>query len=145
MSQRHVQAIGINLRLSTDLKADTLGGGLGVVDSLGTSLDVRADTVVVACSESAQVTETVEGDGVLGGTVAEGSSVTSDLALSNVVRGLGTEEETVTTENGVSSESGALKGKSFASIRRDGRLRALFKMPTLKRSRKARVWRPGCL
>ena len=109
MSQRHVQAIGINLRLSTDLKADTLGGGLGVVDSLGTSLDVRADTVVVACSESAQVTETVEGDGVLGGTVAEGSSVTSNLALSNVVRGLGTEEETVTTENGVSSESGALR------------------------------------
>ena len=65
--------------------------------------------MVVARGESAEVAETVEGDGVLGGTVAEGSSVTSDLALSNVVRGLGTEEETVTTENGVSSESGALK------------------------------------
>ena len=109
MSQRHVQALGMNLRLSTDLKADTLGGGLGVVDSLGTSLDVRADTVVVACSESAQVTETVKGDGVLGGTVAEGSSVTSNLALSNVVRCLTTEEEAVTADDSVSSEGRALQ------------------------------------
>ena len=135
----------IDVRLRANFKRNTILRLRGVVSRTTTSLDVAADTVVVACSESAQVTETVKGDGVLGGAVAEGSSVTSDLALSNVVRSLGTEEETVTTENGVSSESGALKGKSFASIRRDGRLRALFKIPTLKRSRKARVWRPGCL
>lgn len=62
-----------------------MGGGLGIIDSLSTSFDVRADTVVVACGESAQVTETVKGNGVLGCAVPEGSSVTSDLALGNIV------------------------------------------------------------
>ena len=98
----------MDLRLSADLEVDALGCSLGVVGGFGTSLDVRADTVVVACSESAQVTETVEGDGVLGGTVAEGSSVTSDLALSNVVRGLGTKQEAVTANDSVGGERRAL-------------------------------------
>ena len=100
----------VEVHLRTDLERDVaLGRRTGVVDSLRARLDVRGDTVVVARGEGGEVAEAVEGDGVLGGTVAEGSSVTSDLALSNVVRGLGTEEKTVTTENGVSSESGALK------------------------------------
>ena len=83
-------------------------GGLGVVDGLGAGLDVRGDAVVVASGEGGQITETVEGDGVLWGGVADGTGVAGDLALGDVVRGLSTDEETVTAENGVSGESGAL-------------------------------------
>ena len=100
----------VEVDLGADLERDVARGRrAGVVHGLGAGLDVGADAVVVARGVRGEVGEPVEGDGVLGGTVAEGSSVTSDLALSNVVRGLGTEEETVTTENSVSSESGALK------------------------------------
>lgn len=65
--------------------------------------------MVVACSKSAEVTETMEGNGVLGSTVAEGSSVTGNLSVSNIVRSFSTEEETVTTENGISGEGRALQ------------------------------------
>ena len=98
--------------------------------------------MVVARGEGGEVAEAVEGDGVLGGTVAEGSSVTSDLALSNVVRSLGTEEETVTADDSVSGEGGALIPPGFVSMKSRYSVEMCF---TLKTSRKARVWRPGCL
>lgn len=64
--------------------------------------------MVVAGSEGGQVPETVEGNGVLWGRVADSTSVTGDLALGDVVRSLSTDEETVTAEDGVSGESGTL-------------------------------------
>lgn len=100
---------GRDLRLGTDLEADTSRGvGLGVVDGLRTRLDVGGDAVVVAGGEGAQVPESMDGDGVLWGGVTDGAGVAGDLALGDVVGSLGTDQETVTAENGVSGEGRAL-------------------------------------
>ena len=117
MSQRHVQAIKINLRLSTDLKADTLSGGLGVVDGLRAGLDVRGDAVVVRRGEGREVSEAVEGDGVLGRAEADGGGVLGDLALGHVVRGLSTDEEAITADDGVRGEGRALIGWGASSCK----------------------------
>ena len=87
---------------------DTLGGSLGVVGSLGTGLDVGRDTVVVRSGEDVQVVECLEGDGVLGCAETGGGGVAGDLALSDVVGGFSTEKETITANDGVSSQSWAL-------------------------------------
>ena len=64
--------------------------------------------MVVARGESAAVAETVEGDGVLGCAETGGGGVAGDLALSDVVSGFSTEKETVTANDGVSSQGWAL-------------------------------------
>jgi hypothetical protein len=83
--------------------------GLGVIHSLGASLDVTADTVVVAGGEGLQVVKAVNGHSVFRRVVTKSSSVTSDVALSDVVSSLSTNKESITAQNGVGSESGALQ------------------------------------
>ena len=82
--------------------------GLGVIHSLGASLDVTAHTVVIAGSESLQVVKTVNGDSVFRRVVTKSSSITSNVALSDVVISLSANKEPITAQNGVSNESGAL-------------------------------------
>jgi hypothetical protein len=95
--------------------------------------------VVVGRREGLEVVETVHGNGVLRGIVPDSGSVAGDISTSNVVRGLSADEETVATQNGVCSESGALKTMLAGApeTKEGGR--------TLKTSRAARVWRPDCL
>lgn len=99
----------VKVSLGADLERDTAGGRLGVVDGLGAGLDVLRDLVVVRGREGREVAETVEGDGVLGGREADGTSVAGDGTRSDVVRGLGTNKETVVADNGVGGEGGALR------------------------------------
>lgn len=101
----------VKVSLGADLEGDGTGGGLGVVDSLGTSLDVLGDLVVVRGGEGGELAEGVEGHGVLWGRVAESSGVAGDGTGLDIVRCLTTDEETVVADNGVSGEGGAL-GKS---------------------------------
>jgi hypothetical protein len=82
---------------------------LGIVNSLSTSLDVSINAVVVAGGEGVQVVEAVKGDSIFGSIVAEGSSIAGDVAFSDIVGSLGTNEETVATKDGVSSEGRALR------------------------------------
>jgi hypothetical protein len=65
--------------------------------------------VVVASGEGIQVAETVKRDRVFGGIVANSGGVATDLALSDIVGSLGTDEEAITAENSVSSDSWALQ------------------------------------
>jgi hypothetical protein len=95
-------------RLSTNLKSNTTLGGLGVVDGLGSSLDVTADTVVVAGGERVEVVQAVNSDRVLGRIVTDSSSVLGELALGDVVGSLGTNKESITANNAVSSNSRSL-------------------------------------
>lgn len=64
--------------------------------------------MVVAGSVGREVAKTVDGDSVLGSAEAQSSGISGDLARGHVVGGLSTEEETITANNGVSSEGGAL-------------------------------------
>ena len=120
--------------LGTDLKGDTVEGRLGVVDGLGTGLNVLGDLVVVAGAESGEVSETVKGDGVLGGREADSTGVSGDGTGSNIVRSLRTDKETVTAENSVGGEGGALEevdsgtsveGRLLVDGSKDGRLARL--------------------
>lgn len=64
--------------------------------------------MVIARGEGVEVVETVDGDGVLRGIEAERSRVAGDFTLGHVVSSLGTEKETITTEDGVCGERGTL-------------------------------------
>lgn len=65
--------------------------------------------MVVAGGEDAQVVKTVEGNGVFRCVVANGGGEPGELALGDVVGGLSTDKEAVTTEDTVSGECGALR------------------------------------
>jgi hypothetical protein len=75
--------------------------------------------VVVAGSESGQVSETVEGDGVLGRRESNGTGVSRDSARVDIVGRLGTDKETVTAENGVGGEAGSLSSQRLSPTRRE--------------------------
>ena len=96
-------------RLNANLKVDTGSGRLGVIDSLGTGLDVWAYTVVVAGSECGPITQTMDGDGVVRSAEADSTRVTGEATLCDVVGSLGTEKESVTTEDSVGGECRSLK------------------------------------
>ena len=76
---------------------------------LGTGLDVLGDLVVVGSREDREVGETVEGDGVGRGGVAEAEGVAGDGAGRDRVGRLGTEEEAVAADDGVGGEGRALE------------------------------------
>jgi len=99
----------VQIGLGTDLEVNTGGGSLGLVDGLGTSFDIGAHTVVVTSSESRSITQAVDSDGVVGSTKADSTGVTGEAALSDVVRRLSTNEESVTTKDGVGSECWSLE------------------------------------
>lgn len=99
----------VEVRLGADLDRDTTGGGLGVVDGTGTSLNVLRDLVVVRGRVDGEVLERADGNGVLGGRVADGGGVAVKLASLDVVRRLTTDKEAIVADNGVSGEGGALE------------------------------------
>ena len=99
----------VKVGLGTDLEVDVRVGALGVVSGTGTSLSVGVDTVVVVGRVGGEVAKTVEGDGVVRSVEASAEVVSAQLAFLDIVASLGTGEETVTAENGVSSEGGALE------------------------------------
>lgn len=96
------------VRLGTNLKVDTGGGSLGIVDSLGTGLDVGAHTVVVASGKSRSITQAMDGDGVIRSAEANSTGVTGEATIGDVVSSLGTNEESVATEDGVGSKCWSL-------------------------------------
>lgn len=98
-------------RLSTHFKRNATVSCLGVVDSLGTSLHIGVDAVVVAGGEGVKVVETVNGDSVFGGVVSNGGGVSGDVALGHVVSALSTNKESVAAKDGISSEGGSLQRK----------------------------------
>ena len=91
---------GVESVLAGDLKANGVAG-LGVPGSLGTSLNLSVDAVVVASGEDAQVVASGDGSGVLGNAVANGSGVLGDGSLLDVVATLSTDKEALVTEDGV--------------------------------------------
>jgi hypothetical protein len=64
--------------------------------------------VVVRGGEGGEVAESVQGDGVLWGRETDGSGVSGNVARGDIVRSLGSDEETVTAEDSVGGEGGAL-------------------------------------
>lgn len=81
---------------------------LGVIDGLCTGLDVGIDAVEVGRGESIEVAQPVERDSILRRTIGECGRVAGHCALVEVVLRLGTEEEPISTEDGVGGERRAL-------------------------------------
>ena len=123
------------LRLRANLKANARRSSLGVIDSLGAGLDVRADAMVVTRRERVKVTETVDGDSVVGCREASSEGIARDFALGHVIGRLTTDEKPITAENSVCSESGTLN----ENMRKDvlATLKIWMEL-TLKTSRAAR-------
>ena len=94
--------------LGADFQRDPVEGRLGVVDCLCTSLDILRDLVVVAGTEGGEVPETVQGDGVFGSGESDGTGISGDRTRSDIVGGLGTDEEAISTDDSVRGERGTL-------------------------------------
>lgn len=99
----------VDLVLASDLDTDGVVA-LGVVASLGTSLNVGVDLLVVRSSNDAQVLGTSDGCGVGGRSVASGGGVASDGGLVDVVTGLSTDEETLVADNSVKDGADVTRG-----------------------------------
>lgn len=99
----------VEVGLGSDLEVHASDGRLGVVDGLGTGLDLRGDAVVVRRREDGEVAEGVDGGSVLRSGVANGTSVAGDGTSLDVVGRLSSNEEAVTGGNSVSSERGSLE------------------------------------
>lgn len=90
----------INAVLGGNLKTD-VGAGLGVPDSLGTSLNLGVNLVVVGGGEDAQVVGGNDGGGVKWLLVTDTEGVASDGGLLDIVTGLSSDEETIMSNDGV--------------------------------------------
>ena len=87
----------------------TVLAGLGVPGSLGTSLDLAVDLMVVRSSEDAQVVRSSDGSAVLGGNETDSGGVGSQSTLVDIVTGRGTSEETLVANNGIDVSGGTLE------------------------------------
>ncbi len=99
---------GVQAVLAGDLETDGVAGG-GVPGSLGTSLDLSVDAVVVGGGEEGQVVAGSDGSRVLGNRVTDGSGVLGDGSLVDVVATLSTDQEALVAEDGVEVGSGAVQ------------------------------------
>ena len=109
MDRTHLsEGRGVKTVLAGNLQADGVAGG-GVPGSLGTSLNLSVDAVVVAGGEEGQVVAGSDGSRVLGNAVTDGSGVLGDGSLVDVVATLSTDEEALVAEDGVEVGSGALQ------------------------------------
>lgn len=97
---------GVETVLAGNLETDGVTG-LGVPGSLGTSLNLSVDAVVVAGGENAQVVASGDGGSVLGNAVADGSGVLGNGSLLDVVATLSTDNKTLVAEDSVEVGSGA--------------------------------------
>lgn len=95
-------------RLGADFKGNATSRRLGVIDSLGTSFNVTAHTVVVGGRVGRQIAQSVQSNGVLRSGEPESSSIASDLARRHIVGSLSTEKEAITSNNGIGREGRSL-------------------------------------
>lgn len=65
--------------------------------------------MIITCSESRSITQAVDGNGIVGSAKADSTGVTGEATLCDVVRCIGTNEESIAAEDGVCSESWSLK------------------------------------
>ena len=111
------KGITVEVELGTNLKSD---GGLGtlltsgvslsrVPDGLSTSLEIGIDAVVVRGREDLEGVVGVKSNRVLGGGVTGSGTETGDGSTGNIVSDITSEQETLTTDNDITSEGGALE------------------------------------
>jgi len=105
----------VELVLGTDFQGNSVGA-LGIPNSLTTSLDVRADTVVVRGGEHGQGVSGVNSNSILGSRVAERSVVTGNLAVQNIISNFTTSKETFVANYSVDIEVGLENIKRSNSV-----------------------------
>lgn len=100
----------VELVLRGDLQTNTASiSTLCVPCSLGTSLNLHIDFVVVTRREDVQIVCRSDGRGVLRDGVSDGSGVAGDAPAGNIVADLSTGEEAVVTKDNISVKGWALE------------------------------------
>lgn len=132
-------------RLGANLELDAIRGPGSIIYGLTTGLNVTRDTVIVARGVLLELVCREEGNSVFGCAESSRRGVVGQGAGGDVVRGLGTKDETVIAHDSVGGDLGALdigeKNVSFCIIdwKRNKTAR------TLRRSTLARLCKPGNL
>ncbi|KAI6749186.1 hypothetical protein HG531_008133 [Fusarium graminearum] len=141
MSQSHISPFelnstnlgerdGVDAVLAGDLKTDSVAG-LGVPGSLGTSLNLGVDLVVVRSSEDAEVVRSGNGSAVLGSSVANSGAVSSQSSLVSIVASGSTSQETLVADNGIDVGDGALEEIEESTAVETGLLEVEVELGTL--------------
>jgi hypothetical protein len=121
---------GVQAVLAGDLQADRVAS-LGIPGSLGTSLDLSVDAVVVAGSEDRQVVAGSDSSRVLGKAVANGRRVLGDGGLLNIIATLGTDQETLMAQDNVQVGSRSLQEVEESTSVQVGLLEVQVELSTL--------------
>lgn len=121
---------GVDAVLAGDLKTDSVAG-LGVPGSLGTSLNLGVDLVVVRSSEDAEVVRSGNGSAVLGSSVANSGAVSSQSSLVSIVASGSTSQETLVADNGIDVGDGALEEIEESTAVETGLLEVEVELSTL--------------
>ena len=74
--------------------------------------------MIVTGSECGSIAQAVESDSIVRSAEADSTGVAGELSVGDVVSGLGTEEESVTTEDGVGGECWSLEQEALEHLRR---------------------------
>lgn len=82
---------------------------LEVVDSLCTSFYIAGDAVVVARLKLVEIVKTMDSESIFRCIVASSDRVTCNVTLGDVVASLGSNKESVASNNTVRSEGGSLE------------------------------------
>lgn len=107
------KGIAVEVELGTNFEVN---GGLGsrvsclrVPGCLGTSLEISIDTVVVRCGEDLERVVGMESNRVLGSGVASNSGKAGDVGTGKVIGDLTSSNETLTADNNIGGDGGALE------------------------------------
>lgn len=106
-------------RFATNFECYTILRLVGVVDGTGTSFDITANAVVVACGEARELVRCKEGNGVFRRAEAKTSRVAGYKTGADVVLRFCAEEEAVAAEDSISGESRALLKDYVTQGKRD--------------------------
>lgn len=132
-----------HLRLATNFEENTAMIRLGIVNSFGSSFNLRADTMIITGRESIEIVQSMKGDWIIQSIVAKSSGIAGDIASCHIIWSLCTNQETITTNNSVGSESGTLQPQKKKSQSEENE--TCQKNRTLKTSRVAWECTPDCL
>jgi len=92
--------------------------------------------MVVRGGEETQIAERVESDGIIRSAITKSTGISRDSSVVDVVVGLGTQQESVTSENNVAGDVRSLLRKMDSSISKVSRVVTIeIVRRTLKRSR----------
>lgn len=100
---------GAHVHFGADFEVHAVRRRGRVVDGLCAGFNISIDAVVVRCRKETHVAETVNGDGVIWCTITDSGGIAGDGSVVDIVVGLSTQKDAVSSKNNVARDIRTLK------------------------------------